>query len=530
MSAEKRAVARELLRRLRAQQSIHSFMLNINVPRSPTPAMFPDEDLLGPAANLMPIHFAKILEVMQRTMDRPNGRCIIQAPPGSAKSTLADGVAIPFEIGRKPGSRLLLLSYGAEVAERQSRVAQAVVQQQEYRDIFPEAPTLEKDAAGEWELSNKSEVAALGVLGAVTSRRASGIVIDDPVAGREEADSELQRARISNAYQDDILTRLLPEAWLMMIMTRWHELDLAGGILPEDYDGGSGIYIGRDGLEWEVLSLPAKCERTDDPLGRALGEYIWPEWFPASHWHKFENAKGADAQRTWSSLCQQRPAPQGNARLDENAIDYYKPGTQPTNLALIGMGDYAVSQGKNDFTELAVFGMDADGHLWELDWWHEQCDTGVSTEETLNMIARWGTSQWFNEGGVIDKAMAPLINYRMRERGKTDPRVFATRHALPSMTDKLAKCQPFIARANAGTVHMRDNANSRRVIAQVVALPAGRFDDAADTLGLLGRALDRFPVVRENKPAPPPQVIRPFTPEWLEWRRPVAPPVRYFSR
>jgi phage terminase large subunit-like protein len=496
-------------------------MLNIDVPRSPETAMHPDEDLLGPASALMPVHFAKILEVFQRTMDRPSGRAIIQAPPGSAKSTLLDAVALPWEMGRKPGSRLILLSYASEVAERQSRLAQNVVQQPEYQAIWPEAPKLMRDAAGEWTLSNGSEMAALGILGAVTSRRASGIAIDDPIAGREEADSDLQRIRLLNAYHDDVLTRLLPGGWLIIILTRWSEQDLAGSILPEDYDGSSGMIKGRDGLDWEVLSLPAKCERNDDPLGRKIGEYIWPEWFPEKHWKVFEEATGDEAARTWSSLCQQRPTPKGSGRLNEDAIDFYKPGTHPPILANVGAGDYAVSAGKNDFTELGVFGMDSKGDLWELDWWHEQCDTGKSTEQSIDMVARWRTPMWFNEGGVIDKAMGPLFNLRMRER-----QVFTDRRALPSMHDKLAKCQAFIARCNAGTVHFRDNANSRRVVSQLAALPAGRYDDAADVCGLIGRALDQFPFVRAAKAPEPTKILRPFTAEWLEWKPPTRTGLR----
>jgi hypothetical protein len=528
VSADRKKVARELLRRMRCQKSLHSFMLNIDVPRSPTPAMNPDEDLLGPAKELMPVHFSKILEVAQRTMDRPSGRAIIQAPPGSAKSTLMDAVAVPWEMGRKPGSRILLLSYASEVAERQSRLAQNVVQQPEYQIMWPEQPKLMKDAAGEWAMSNGSELAALGLLGSVTSRRASGIVIDDPVAGREEADSELQRARTLNAYHDDVLTRMLPGGWLIMILTRWSEQDLAGSILPEDYDGRSGMITGRDGLEWEVLNLPAKCERTDDPLGRKIGEYIWPEWFPTTHWKQFEEAAGPESARTWSSLYQQRPTPQGAGRLDEKAIDYYKPGTQPPILSFVGAGDYAVSAGKNDFTELGVFGVDTNGALWEMDWWHEQSDTGKSTEQSLDMIARWRPPMWFNEGGVIDKAMGPLFNLRMRERGKIDPRVWTDRRTLTSMSDKLAKCQGFIARCNAGMVHFRDNANSRRVVAQIAALPAGRYDDAADVCGLIGRAMDQFPITREHKPAPPAPTLKPYSVKWLTYKPEAPDPVKYY--
>jgi hypothetical protein len=519
VSAERQRVARELLRRLRCQQSLHSFALNVDIPTAPDPAMHPDEDLLGPASKLMAVHHAKILEVMQRTMDRPFGRCIIQAPPGSAKSLYAV-VASAWEMGRKPDSRLLYISYQAELAERQSRRVQLIADQENFRTIWPEQPRLgEKKAVGDWMLNNGrtagegANLIASGILSGITGNRATGWILDDPISGREAADSELERKRVYNAYNDDLKTRVLPGAWGILILTRWHELDPAGRILGDKYDGGSGMYKGEDGLDWEVLSIPAKCERTDDPLGRKLGEYMWPEWFPLQHWHMFEHDNSPEGQRTWASLYQQRPTPQGSGRLDEKAIDYYKPGTHPPILANVGAGDYAVSSGKNDFTELGVFGMDAQGHLWELDWWSEQCDTGKSTEKSIDMVARWRTSMWFNEGGVIDKAMGPLFNLRMRER-----QIFTDRRALPSMHDKLAKCQAFIARANAGTVHMRDNANSRRVIAQIAALPAGRFDDGADVCGLIGRALDQFPIVREVKPPEPEKRLKPFTGEWLEWK------------
>jgi len=529
VSSERQKVARELIRRLRCQQSLHSFALNVDIPTAPDPAMCPDEDLLGPASGLMAIHHAKILEVMQRTMDRPFGRCIIQAPPGSAKSLYAV-VASAWEMGRKPSSRLLYISYQAELAERQSRRAQLIAEQDHYRTMWDEAPRMgTKKAAGDWMLNNGrggvdgANLIASGILSGITGNRATGWILDDPISGREAADSELERKRVYNAYNDDLKTRVLPGAWGILILTRWHELDPAGRILGDKYDGGSGIYKGEDGLDWEVLSIEAKCERHDDPLGRKIGEYMWPEWFPPQHWAMFEDDKSPEGQRTWASLYQQRPTPQGSGRLDATAIDYYKPGTQPPLLTFVGAGDYAVSAGKNDFTELCVFGMDTKGDLWEVDWWHEQCDTGKSTEQTLDMVARWKTPMWFNEGGVIDKAMGPLMNMRMRER-----QCFTDRRTLASMADKLAKCQAFIARANAGVVHMRDNANSKRVIAQIAALPAGRFDDAADACGLIGRALDQFPIVREQKPRVVEQPMKPFTQKWLEYERPATDGVRYY--
>jgi hypothetical protein len=513
----KLALLRELLRRQRCRTSLHTFALSVDIPTAPMTAMRPDEELLGPAYGLMTIHHAKILETLERTMNRPFGRAVIMAPPGSAKSLYGPVVASAWEMGRKPGSRIILTSYASKIAERQARRTQQICMQPQYRDMWPHQPLIGRDAAGDWELGDpknpvgNSNMLAMGLTAGLTGNRASGAFIDDPVAGREQADSEAERQNTLDSYQDDLLTRLLPGAWLVLILTRWHEQDLAGSILPEDYKGQSGMIKCRDGLDWEVLNIPAKAEQPDDPLGRKPGEYMWPEWFPEQHWHMFEQAQGREAARVWASLYQQRPAPQGDGRFTEGSIDYYKEGSAPPFLAYVGAGDYAVTEGKNDFTELGVFGVDPEGGLWEMDWWHKQSDTGESTEKTLDMVKRWKIPMWFNEGGVIDKAVGPLMNLRMRQR-----KIFTDRRALPSMQDKVAKCASFQARCGASMVHFRDNANSRRVVAQLLSLGAGRYDDAADVCGLIGRAVDQFPMARVPS-VQKREGIKPFTSAWLEY-------------
>jgi hypothetical protein len=514
-------LGREIRRRLRARESLHTYALSIDIPTVPWEAPIPDEELLGPASGLMAAHHAKILEVIERTVKRPYGRAIIMAPPGSAKSLYASVLTPTWVMGRNPGARLILTSYASGLAERQARRAMQIVQQDKYQLLWDENPQLDRDAAKEWTLTNKSEMLSMGLLGGLTGNRANGAIIDDPVAGREEADSEDIRQKILDAYQDDLLTRLLPGAWVILIMTRWHEADLAGSILPDDYDGHSGMVKCRDGLEWEVLNIQAKCERKDDPLGRQLGEYLWTDFYPPQHWQMFEKAQGAEAARTWSSLYQQRPTPQGSGRFTYEMFDFYKPGAQPPLLAYVGAGDYAVTAGGNDFTELGVFGVDPEGGLWEVDWWNKQCTTDESTERTLDMVKRWKIPMWFNEGGVIDKAMGPLLNLRMRQR-----HVFCDRRAMPSMQDKVAKCASFQGRAASGMVHFRDNANSRRIVQQLCALPAGRFDDAADVCGLVGRAVDQFVIPRvasrtERKS------IQPFSAAWLEYSENETKQLRY---
>jgi len=522
-------IARDLIRRKRCKESLHSFALNIDIPTAPAGALCPDESLTGPAANLMAVHHAKILEVCERTVKKPYGRAIIMAPPGTAKSTYVSVVVPPWAMGRIPGQRIILTSYGSTLAERQSRRSRSICEQQLYRDLWEETPKIEKDSDKEWSMSNKSELLAAGLLAGITGSRANGAIVDDPVAGREEADSPATRLRTLNAYQDDLLTRLLPGAWLIIIMTRWNEQDLVGEILPHDYKGQSGMILCRDGLEWEVLNIPAKAEHDDDPIGRKPGEYLWTDYYPPKHWQMFEHGVGPTRQRTWSSLYQQRPSPQGSGQFTREMMRYYD--SAPVNLSKIICSDYAVSVGKNDFTVHGVWGLDSEDNLYAIDWWRKQSDTGEGVSKLLELAIKHNLHMGFHEGGVIDKAIAPLINVMVRDHNKRcksgERRIFLDLRPMPSMQDKMAKLSSFQGRCATGKVFFPRHAPwTELVVSQLLAMPAARHDDDADVCGLAGRGLDQY-----HPPATPvmerKEGIRPFTAAWLEYSENTKPAVRW---
>ncbi len=531
--SELQNAAADLLKRQRSQTSLHSFALNIDIPGAPMGALRPDEDLVGPARDLMALHHAVICDHIERTMNTPFGRLMIFAPPGSAKSSYASVVAPAWDMARpvpdwrttvgaprlwrEADGRIILASYADKIARKQSRRCQQICASEKYRNIWPEPIIIDRSATDDWSLSNRAEFMAAGIMGGVTGNRAHGIIIDDPVAGREEADSETIREKTLDGYQDDVLTRLLPGAYIILIQTRWHEQDLSGCILPDDYDGRSGWVKCKDQMWWYILNIPAKAERGDDPLGRNPGEYLWTDWFPPAHWQLFENAEGRAARRTWSSLYQQRPTPEGGGDFKREDFNWYTPGEEPMNLTLYGASDYAVTEGGGDYSEHGVCGLDSDNNLWFVDWWSGQEAPDKTIDAFLDLVEKHRRGNpyqfpiWVNEGGVIDKAVRPAINKRMRERD-----VFVDLRTLPSMADKRAKCTSFGARVSAKSVWLPKGAPwAEDLVDQLIAMPAGRYDDKADVAGLIGRMIDEF-----IKSLPPPekrkQGIQPFTAQWLE--------------
>lgn len=336
--------ARQIIKRKRARASLSGFAQAIDIPGKPLSE--DDEDpnawLFQPVESGLAAHHQLMLEAIERTAARRYGRLMLFLPPGAAKSTYASVVAPVALMGRTPSFRVLLASYGQDLARRHGRRARAVAQQRVFTSIYsghggnPTGVTIDAKtgAADEWALTNGSEYLACGILAGVTGNRCSALIIDDPTRGREHADSPTMRQKTWDAYQDDLLTRLVPGGSVTLVQTRWHEDDLAGRILPKDYAGQSGMIECRDGKVWEVLCLPACCERDDDPLGRRPGEYLWPEWFDEGHWATFRKSS-----RTWASLFQQRPRPDEGGIFQATWFNRYR--TPPVEGLVVQSWDTA---------------------------------------------------------------------------------------------------------------------------------------------------------------------------------------------
>lgn len=477
-----------------------------------------------PIESAIVLHHRVILERIQACMERPRGRLMIMAPPGSAKSTYADVVAPTWAFGHWPGYQIIISTYASSLARKQARKALQVVRSRRWRNLWKERPEIRRDvaAAHEWGLTNGSMMLAAGILAGITGNRAHGAIGDDLIAGREEAESPTIRAKIMDAYRDDLESRLLPNGWIILINTRWHMEDPCGSILPEDYKGESGLVRCRDGMEWDVLNIPAKAENADDPLGRKVGEYLWPEWFPKEHWQAFEN--NPLGRRRWGSLFQGRPTSDSGDDFKRADALKYRAGAQPERLTIYGASDYAVTElepeeikvGKIDKTEHGIVGMDDVGDLWFLDWKTDQGGgTGVTIPAFVDLVHLWKPILWWDEGGTIDKAIRPAARREMRER-----RRFVQLEALPKIADKRAGCQSFAARYGARTCHFPCDANgellpwAEDLIAQLCGYPGHRYDDKYDVAGLIGRGIDKM----RDAPPPPEKEApgpTPFTEKWL---------------
>jgi hypothetical protein len=471
-----------LQERRRARSDLAAFASRVPVPGSP--AVDSEADAAIPLIETQQAeHHKLILREMQRCMDTPHGRLMIMAPPGSAKSTYASVVAPSWYLGRTPNRRVILASYGDDLARRHGRRTRQLLRSAEAVAINQCSLDSESRAADEFALSNGSEYMACGILGGITGNRAHGIVIDDPIKGRQDADSETIRNRTFSAYEDDLLTRLIPGGWVVIINTRWHEDDPCGRILPQQWAGESGDIMCRDGNVWRVLCLQAECATQSDPLGRKPGDMLWTEWFDDRHWGQFRTNR-----RTWSSLYQQQPAPAEGILFRKDDMGTYE--KLPEGLRIIGASDYAATPDGGDWTEHGIMGMAADGSRYLLDWWRGQASPEKWIEIKIDMMARWKPIAWFGETGPIRRSIEGRLKQRMIER-TTPCRVEWLPHGG---ADKPTKNQPAIALSGMGRIWYPRAAWVPELQRQLLVFPAGSPDDGVDTLGLLCRGADTLGV------------------------------------
>lgn len=459
-------------------------------------------------------HHVELCNVLQAIDEGRVNRAMFFLPPGAAKSTYGSVLFPAWFLGRKKRRNVGVASYATELSRKLGRRMRSVVRQPVYRDIFGTGLGTESAAANEWALDNGNEFMGNGILAGWTGNRLDGLVVDDPIKGRKEADSEKTRKSTLEAFQDDLQSRLKPGGWVLLIQTRWHEEDLAGQLLPEDYDGESGWVECRDGEFWYVVNIPAQAERIDDPLGRPVGAYIWPEWFGrndppgtlemergARHFAPFKKTP-----RTWASLFQQRPRPREGTFFQKDWFKRYVPEQLPTHLSRYISSDHAPGGGEDsDFSCVRVWGVDGEGDLWLLDGFRHQATMDVTAEKVVGnlkdrtrsgpmtpegavegLIRKHRPFAWFPEDDNNWKTAAGFVARRMREEGvscRIEP-------VSPHGQDKAAKAQAFQGMAASGRVWLPVGPMGDDVLDQYLKFPLGKNDDEVDAAGVIGRVID----------------------------------------
>lgn len=441
-----------------------------------------------------------IASTLEQVVNGEIDRLMIFAPPQHGKSELVSVRLPAYWLGRRPNDPVILSSYGAELAEGKSRQARDILEGEEYRALFGalspgeiEEVQVRRDSRSvkRWQLAppHRGGMLAVGVGGPVTGHGALLGIIDDPHENWEQAQSETYRQRAWDWWRGTFRTRIREGGAVVLIMTRWHEDDLAGRLLADQ--------PGR----WVVLRLPALAETQQerdenqrhmglamgepDPLGRAPGEALAPQRYSARELLSIQRDVGS---MVFSAEYQGAPrASEGN--LFKRAWLSKTIDAAPVTPWRVRYWDKAATSGGGAFTSSVRLSITPNGLITVEDVVRGQWSTHdrrAIMKQTAELDA-----QLFPDGVLICIEQEPgssgVDSVQDEIRLLARYAVFADR---PS-GNKDTRLLPFVAQAEAGNVRLLRGEWNRAYIDELVAIPNGRYRDQGDaTSGAYNRALE----------------------------------------
>lgn len=434
-------------------------------------------------------HHQIICDALDKCATEGNQRIMIFLPPGSAKSTYASILFPAFYVAQFPKKKIIAACHTADLADYFGGEVRAVVNSPEFAAIFPGLEIQKGHAArSEWKTSNFSSYKSSGIGGPLSGRRADLLLIDDPVKDDEAASSPVQRSKVLEWYKKVARTRLKPGGSIILIMTRWHPEDLAGNLL-ELYEG------------WQQIIIRMECEDEDDPLGRQLGDRLWPEYFT-----ELDIAEAKVDIRTWISLYQQRPTPMEGNLFKVDRIQVIESEDVPDTDRYCAH-DWAATDGGGDFTAFACLRRDRDGFIY-LDIMRFQYEPFKRNQKLMRLAKAVQPVAYRipEEIGIGGKEAAELFRRELVKQG------VYTGTLSKISGDKAVRAQGLIAAVNAGLVRLIKSDHSFAFIqeARIFTGHGDKHDDMIDAasdaynemmlheVGKLERAGSRIPQDEEE--------------------------------
>ena len=407
----------------------------------------------------------RIADALERVEAGECKRLMIFVPPRHGKSMLTSEHFPAWFLGRNPEKSIVCATYAQDLADDFGRKVRNQVVDTLFKEVFPGCQ-ISEDSASASRINTVQHGAyyAVGVGGALTGRGAHVLLIDDPHKDRADAESLTMRKRVKEWYQSTAYTRLMDGGAVIVMMTRWHEDDLAGWLLKEHGDEG-----------WEVLKIPA------DPAP-------WPERYPEGELNRIRRMIGP---REWSALYMQEPIPGGGGEFRRDWVKFYKDKTLGDGMNKYILADPAGERRENkdnDYTSIWVIGLNADGNYYVLDAIRDRLNLTERGRAVMRLHRKWKPMEVRYERYSMQADIPYLLELQERENYRFHVTEVAGKL---KKQDRIRRLIPLFEQGKfyfPDTLYYTDSEGVPRDMVQafieeeMVAFPAGAHDDMLDSL------------------------------------------------
>jgi hypothetical protein len=383
-------------------------------------------------------------------------------PPRHGKSEIVSVQFPAWLIGKDKDRQIIESSYSGDLATDFGRQTRDLIANKEFSNIFKDVSLSEdSQAKGKWNTNGRGAYNAVGVGGATTGKGADILIIDDPIKNRQDADSEVIRETAWSWYRSTARTRLSPKGAIILVMTRWHDDDLAGRILKSE-----------NADKWDIIKLPAIA--VEDEQMRQKGEALWANHFTLENLLETKSDLGG---YEWSALYQQEPVDEDSQEFKKQWFKYRTwEEVQRLVTRKFATIDTALSKSaKSDSTGVTRNYVDKDNN-----WNVRSAQYRINSKALIDLIFMLhdeGMEQIGIEEGAFKDAVQPFLDEEMRKRNKF-PNVTTLKHGGVM---KETRIRGLIPRYETGAVyHIIGECSDLE--SELLSFPKGAHDDCPDSL------------------------------------------------
>lgn len=196
-------------------------------------------------------HHEKIAKELERLEKWEVQNLIISMPPRAGKSRIMQEF-IAWILWKYKEKNILYTGHSLNLLQWFSRNIRNRINSDEYKTIFSTSIASDSSAVNNWNIKNWGEFAIYWVWWGITGKWGDYLIIDDPYATRQDAESDTIRRTVSEWYWSTFLSRKQSDkAKQIIIMQRWREDDLVWEILEREWEKWEELRIPALGEDWE---------------------------------------------------------------------------------------------------------------------------------------------------------------------------------------------------------------------------------------------------------------------------------------
>jgi hypothetical protein len=362
----------------------------------------------------------KLEQAVKRVENGEDVRLMIFMPPRHGKSDQATQKFPSWTLGEHPEWPFIVASYSQELATDFGQGTRDLMDSPNYRAIFKTRLREDTTAKAKWMTEEGGGYTAVGVGGAITGRGFKIGLIDDPFKNREEADSPVTRESVYKWWRSTFYTRQEGNTAIIVILTRWHDDDLAGRMLKDEKEARERGETDYD--KWEVLEFKAIAEEDED--FRKKGDALWPAKFDIS---KLKKTRSAIGSYEFSALYQQNPIDEENQEFKKTWFQYrtWEEVAQMDTRKFATIDTALSRHAKSDFT-----GVTRNYVNYNNEWNIRSNRYRINPKELIDLVFllhEEGMEVIGIEEGAYEAAIQPFLVEEMDKRNKF-PNVVVLKH------------------------------------------------------------------------------------------------------